>query len=186
MVRRPALSCGVTLVELLIVVSLLAVLASVVVPTLSTLDDQRLTVAASEVRNALRLARAEAMRRGKSVLVDAETSPGHVKLLVTSCSSYSTSATAVTDPRTKSAFDLDVTGGPFSGGVAVTPRFLASGGTAYAGLVFGADGSANDVCQVSGTNGEGAPQAGSQVVLSLSGRQAVVAIDPPTGRVTGP
>jgi len=176
---------GFTLVEMLIVVSLLAVLAAVVVPSLSTLDDQRLSVAASEVRNALRLARAEALRRGKPVLVDAESSSGRIKLFVSSCTAYSSSST-VADPRTKSAFDLDITGGPFSGGVVVTPRFLASGGTAYSGLVFGSDGSASDVCQVSGTNSQGTPQAGSQVLLSLAGRQVVVAIDPTTGRVTGP
>lgn len=183
--RRHALARGFTLVEALVVVSLLATLAAVALPSLSTLDDRRLEVAGGEVRNALRLARAEALRRGKSVLVDAESSPGHVKLLVSACSSYG-NGTAVTDPRTKSNFDLDVTGGPFSAGVAVTPRFLASGGSAYGGLVFGADGSANDVCQVTGSNSQGTPQAGSQVLLSLGPRQAVVAIDPPTGRVTGP
>ena len=186
MLRRTRAPHGFTLVEALIVVTLLAVLAAVALPTLSTLDDRRVAVAAGEVRGALRLARAEAMRRGRSVLVDAESAPGHMRLYVAACATYGSGSTVVTDPRTKSAFDLDVVGGPFSAGVLVTPRFVASSGSAYAGLVFAADGSASEVCQVAGGNSRGMPQAGSQVLLSLANQRASVNIDPPTGRVTGP
>ena len=184
--RSPAMR-GFTLAEMLIVVALLAILAKVMVPTLAGHDDHRLDVAASEVREALRFARTEAMRRGKKALVDAESAPGRVKVLWLSnsgCSDFA-GATAATDPRTKAAFDVDVSGGPFSSGVAVTPRFMASG-IAWGGLVFDANGKAADVCQVTGMNSQGSPEAGSGIVLSRGDRQVTVAIDAATGRVTTP
>lgn len=175
---------GFTLAEMLIVVSLLAILARAMVPALAGSSDRRLEAAASEVREALRFARAEAMRRGQRVLVDAESNPGRVKLLVTSCTS-SGSPKVVNDPRTKLAFDVNVVNGPFSAGVSVTPRFMVAG-SAWGGVVFDANGEAVDACQVTGMTSKGTPEAGSGVLLSLGGQQATVVLDPPTGRVTGP
>ena len=179
----PATARGFTLVELLLVVVLLAILAAITMPSVNALDDDRLRVAGSEVRDAMRLARAEAMRRGKPVLLDAESSAGHVRLWLKTCTSYG--STTVADPRTKSAFDIDISGGGLTHGVTMTPRFLASG-VAYGGLVFGADGQAIDVCQISNFNGQGTPEAGSGVQLSLGGRQMSVTVDAATGRVVGP
>lgn len=182
MASRHCATQGTTLAEMLVVVSLLAILAAVALPSLGTLDDQKLTVAAAEVRNALRLARAEALRLNTNVLVDMGSATGHVKLYKTSCTS---ATTAIIDPRSKSAFDVDISGGPYSGGVTLTPRFLAAG-TAYDGLVFGSTGVPNDVCQISGSNSQGALQAGSQVLLVYGGQQLAVSVDPTTGRVWGP
>ena len=175
---------GVTLVEMLIVVLLLAIFARVMVPNLAGNEDRRLDVAASEVRESLRFARSEALRRGQKVLFDAESSPGHVKILVTPCTSFG-SPKAVNDPRTKLSYDVNIADGPFSGGVGVTPQFIVAG-SAWGGVVFDANGEAVDACQVTGMNSKGTPEAGSKVLLSLAGRQLSVALDPPTGRVTGP
>lgn len=175
---------GFTLAEMLIVVALLAIIARVMAPALAGSDDRRLEVAASEVRESLRFARAEALRRGQRVLVDAESSAGRVKLFVTSCTPTGMPK-VINDPRTKRAFDVDVAGGPYSGGVGVTPRFMA-GGSAWGGVIFDATGAAADVCQVTGMTSQGTPQAGSGVVLSLGGKQVTLALDAPTGRVTGP
>ncbi|MBK7616687.1 MAG: GspH/FimT family pseudopilin [Burkholderiales bacterium] len=173
---------GYTLAETLVVVSLLAVMAAVALPSLGTLDLQRLDVAAAEVRNALRLARSEAMRLNTNVLVDMGSAAGHVKLYKGSCGA---SSTAIIDPRSKRAFDVDVAGGPYSGGVTLTPQFMAAG-TAYNGLVFASSGVPTDVCQLPAAASQGAPQAGSQVLLSYGGSQLAVAIAPATGRVWGP
>lgn len=175
---------GFTLVEMLIVVVLLAIIARVMVPSLAGNDERRLDVAASEVRESLRFARSEALRRGQKVLFDAESSPGRLKILVTSCTS-SGSPKSVTDPRTKLTFDVNIADGPFSGGVVVTPQFIVAG-SAWGGVVFDASGEAVDACQVTGMNGKGTPEAGSKVLLSLAGRQLSVSLDPPTGRATGP
>ncbi len=173
---------GTTLAEMLVVLSLLAILAAVALPSLGTLDHQRLDVAAAEVRNALRLARSEAMRLDTNVQVDMGTAAGHVTLHKASCGP---GTTAITDPRTKTDFDVDIAGGPHSSGVLLTPRFLA-GGTAHNGLVFASSGVPTDVCQFPAASSHGAPQTGSQVELSYGGQQVVVSIDPSTGRVWGP
>lgn len=170
--------------EMLVVVALLAVLAGMLVPNLEGGDERRLEVAAAEVREALRFARAEAMRRQQRVLFDAESSPGRLKVLDIECTSMGLPK-VVNDPRTKRAFDVDVSGGPFSSGVTVTPRFMA-GGSAWGGVIFGDTGTATAACQVTGMNNKGVPEAGSGVVLSRGNRQVTIALDAATGRVTGP
>lgn len=176
--------CGFTLAELLVTVAFLAILAATLIPNMNSADADKLDVAAIEVRNALRFARSEAMRRGQTVLVDAESSPGHIKVSDTACTSFGTPV-VVDDPRTKLSFDVDVSGGPFSGGVGVTPRFMVAG-TAYGGVIFGTAGNAADACQVTGMSSKGTPEAGSGVVLSLGTRQVALVLDAATGRVTGP
>ena len=173
---------GFTLAEMLVVVSLLAILAAVALPSLGTLDNQRLEVAANEVRTALRLARSEALRLDTNVVVDMGSTNGHVKLHMGGCGN---SGTAIVDPRTKLAFEVDVADGPYAGGVTLTPQFLA-GGSAYSGLVFASSGVPSDVCQFPAASSQGTPQAGSQVLLSYGGKQVAVSIDPATGRVWGP
>lgn len=173
---------GVTLAELLIAAALLVTLAAVVLPTWSINDSSKLSVAAATVGNALRFARSEAMRTNGNVLVDAETVPGHLLLKSSGCAS--TGAAPLLDPQTKRAFDVTVSDGPYSGGVAMTARFLA-GGAARGGLVFDASGAATLACSVAAQTAHGAPEAGSGIDLTYSGQTRTVAIDPATGRVTG-
>lgn len=169
---------------MLLTVVLMAILAKAAVPTLTSQDDARLEVAAAEVREALRFARAEAMRRGQRVLFDAESGPGHVKILATSCTSSGTPK-VVNDPRVKRTFDVNISDGTLSAGVVVTPQFMVSG-TAWGGVIFDANGVAADACQVTGMNSKGVPEAGSGVTLALGARQVTLTLDPVTGRVTGP
>ena len=62
---RKSRSHGVTLVELLVVVSILGVVALVAIPDFSSSNPQTLDLAAEEFANAMRFARSEAIRTGE-------------------------------------------------------------------------------------------------------------------------
>ncbi len=174
---------GFTLAELLVVVAVLATVGAVVVPSLASDDGRMLGVAASEAGNVLRLARAEAVRSGRAVLVDAGSSTGRIRLLYADCSAGAVAA--VTDPGTRRAVDVAVSDGPFTRGVVLTPGFKANG-SAYSGLVFDASGAAAQVCDVAAMSRKGQPQAGSGLTLAGARSSVLVTVDPPTGRISWP
>ncbi|GAA5525064.1 hypothetical protein Maes01_01624 [Microbulbifer aestuariivivens] len=63
-------SMGFTLIELMIVVAILAIVTTIGVPSFNTLiKDNRLTAAANDLVGALQFARAEAVRRGRTIQV---------------------------------------------------------------------------------------------------------------------
>lgn len=65
-------SGGFTLVELMVVVAIMAIVASIAVPSFNTMiKNNRLTAAVNDLSGALNYARSEAVRRGRTVQVDA-------------------------------------------------------------------------------------------------------------------
>ena len=62
---RELRSHGVTLVELLVVITILGVVAVVAIPNFSSSNPQTLDLAAEEFANAMRFARSEAIRTGE-------------------------------------------------------------------------------------------------------------------------
>lgn len=62
---RELRSHGVTLVELLVVITILGVVAVVAIPDFSSSNPQTLDLAAEEIANAMRFARSEALRTGE-------------------------------------------------------------------------------------------------------------------------
>lgn len=63
---------GFTLVELMVVVAILAIVTAIGVPSFNTMiQNNRLSAAVNDVSGALNYARAEAVRRGRTVQVDA-------------------------------------------------------------------------------------------------------------------
>ena len=74
--RRPSAERGFTLVELLVTLTVAAILTAVAAPSMRSLLAGRATVSASdELANSLRVARSEAMKRGLTVSVCASASP---------------------------------------------------------------------------------------------------------------
>jgi prepilin-type N-terminal cleavage/methylation domain-containing protein len=173
---------GFTLVELLVVITILGVVAQVALPLLSSNDPQKLSVAAEETANTLRFALSEARRTGGYVLVDGKTTAGRLKLY------YSTSnanlSTVIIDPLTKRTSDLNVSNSAFSQGVTLMPQFRA-GGSAWMQLLIGPG-----LSQMQGFDGinlnKGALQANSGVLLTLGSQSILVSINQTTGLVTLP
>lgn len=74
---RVSNSRGVTLVELMVVIAILAILAAIVSPTIfRTINRQRAAGIATDVANELRRARNQAMSRGEIIIVEMEAQGG--------------------------------------------------------------------------------------------------------------
>lgn len=171
---------GFTLVEMLVVVTILGIIATVSIPLMSSNDPQKLNVAAEETANVLRLALSEASRTNGYVLVDGKANAGHFKLYYSNSSGNLT--TAFTDPLTKRTLDIDITTGAFSSGVTVTPQFMA-GGSAKKRLLIGPG-----LTQMQGfdSSTEGLLQSNSGVLLTLGNQSVFVGLNQNTGLVTLP
>ncbi|MDO8208471.1 MAG: prepilin-type N-terminal cleavage/methylation domain-containing protein [Gallionella sp.] len=172
-------SSGFTLVEMLIVTVIMGI-AAAAIPMLSSNDPQKLSVAAEETTNLLRFALSEARRSGGYVLVDGKSSAGQLSLYNSDSSGNLSSA--ITDPLTKRAATLDVTGNPFSQGVTLLPQFQA-GGSPYAQLLIGPGITQLQVFNGASTN-IGVLQSGSGVLLNYGGQSVTVGINELTGLVT--
>lgn len=177
---NPARSEGFTLAEILVVVAIVAVIAGVALPFLSSPDPKKLDVAAEEAGNALRFAVA-AGRGGVYVLVDAKTVPGRLKLVTSNATGADLGP--VNDPLTKQALNIDTAGSAFSGSVSMTARFM-QGGIAYKQLLIGPAGQLQVFDGPSANMG--ALQSASGIVLALGASSVTVTVNETTGFVAIP
>lgn len=184
---RKIATSGFTLVEMLITISILGILAVTAIPMLSSNDPQKLNVAAAETANILRLALTEAKRTGGYVLVDGKSVSGRLRLYYSTNDAKmppSVGTSAILDPMTKLAIDLNVNANAFSQGVTLTPLFRA-GGQANKQLLIGPG-----LTQMQGFDGvgndQGTLEANSGVQLSYGGQSVMVNIHHTTGLVTLP
>lgn len=70
--RVPSRSAGFTLIELMIVMTILAIVISIGVPSFNNLiKNNRLSAASNDIAGALQYARSEAVRRGRTIQVQA-------------------------------------------------------------------------------------------------------------------
>ena len=172
---------GFTLAEILLVVAIVAIIAGVALPLLSSQDSKKLDVAAQETGNALRFAVNEARSTGSYILVDAKTTAGRLKVVKSDATGANLGA--VNDPLTKQALDIDTAGSAFSGPVTMTVRFM-QGGTAYAQLLI------SPATQLQVFDGPaanmGVLQSGSGIVLVLGASSVTVTINESTGFVAIP
>ncbi len=177
---------GFTLAEMLMTIVILGILAKAAIPLLSANDPQKLSVAAEETANTLRFALSEAKRTGGYVLVDGSTAQ-RLKLYNSNSNAQippTLGTSAINDPVTKRATNLNVNASAFSQGVTLTPQFRA-GGSAWLQLLIGPG-----LTQLQGFDGastnKGALQANSGVLLSYGAQSVTVNINEITGLVTLP
>lgn len=120
---------GFTLAELLLVALILSVVALVALPGLSTSKGNKLTLASSEVVEALRFARSEARRTGIHHGVRVTANKRRVRVFWLDTGTVPpTEHFEVRHPMSKRIYDIDVTEGFFTGGVEVVASFLYQGG----------------------------------------------------------
>jgi prepilin-type N-terminal cleavage/methylation domain-containing protein len=104
-----------TLIELLIVVILVGLVATVAIPSLAPGESRKLDLAATEIANAMRFARSEAMRLGVAQGYIQVSSPNRIRVF--SLDTGSTPATAVYDvyhPIDKQIYDRWLKDQPFA------------------------------------------------------------------------
>jgi prepilin-type N-terminal cleavage/methylation domain-containing protein len=176
---------GFTLVEMLVVVVILGVVAKVTIPLLSSNDPQKLSVAAEETVNTLRFAFSEVKRTNGYVLVDGLTTAGRLKLYYSDINANL--GTAINDPLTKRASDLNVTSSVFSQGVTLTPQFRGGGQVRALLLIDPTLTQMKAPVSIGGGVGGGlALQANTGVLLTLGSQSILVSINEKTGLVALP
>lgn len=180
---------GLQLIELLIVVAILGMVALVAMPHLAATDPARLDLAALEVADALRFARAEALRTAQphGVLIDHDASQATYKDLAvyrvdTAASPFGIAALSY-HPVDKQAYDRAVGGAAQGSGLrldsASAPFAFVSVTGRQQHIHFNAHGA--PVLYQSGT-----PQRlqDGAVILDNGQEQRTVSVAPATGRVT--
>jgi prepilin-type N-terminal cleavage/methylation domain-containing protein len=180
---RGALSAarGYTLVEILIVVSLITVLAAVALPSLRPAEHEQLDLAASWIAEKVRFARAEALRTASPIYL--EINRDTERLLVAQADLTGATVapgTTLRDPISKEPLDLILSSAPSTAGIDITAwPFNYPNGGAQASVVFDARG-----LPVRKAGGNYQLMTASDITLTRRGQQRVVRVDRTTGRVT--
>lgn len=181
---------GFSLAEMLVVVMVVAVLATVALPSGAPNSQQKLDLVAEEVTEALRLAVAEARRQqGAYILVDGKNQVGALRLYVSN-SQAQLPPTALTselaDPVTKRSHVVDPSARTLSRGVVITPQFFV-GSQAWGQLLIGPTPSQFTAFNGTGSaNSKGSLGSGSGVLVAVGTQTTFVSFNHLTGYVTRP
>lgn len=113
LVNRRSHHTGVTLPELLIVVTLIAVMGTFATPSLNSLESLRVTTATAQLTSALRYAREESIRTGQIHSVEFAPDINRVQvLLIPSFGSMSVTRPVVRHPISRQLYTLDLDDNP--------------------------------------------------------------------------
>lgn len=171
-------SRGYTLVELLAVIALMGIIASVFFSTSSLNDRQTLDLAAREVASAFRFARSEALRT--NVAHGVRLSAADNRLRVFKLATPAVEDYTVYHPRDKKLFDLDLDNSYFGNGVTAIADFRYGGSaTPNEAVAFTKDGvpvSSVDLTMMDVGN----------VTLSYRGATLTVTVSASNGQVSVP
>lgn len=177
-------SPGYTLVELLVVVTLVGLAAMVAMPSFSTGNAAKVDLAATEVANALRFAQSEALRTGEihSVLVI----PGTEQVTVERSNLDTVPVSAdftVRHPLTKQLYEFNVASNSATAGVEISNAgapFDYAGTGSQNRLLFNAVGTPLFIDTGAGTSHH---LSQARISLAYGGYERSVRVDPVTGRV---
>jgi prepilin-type N-terminal cleavage/methylation domain-containing protein len=186
MPRRALRQLGVTLAEMLVVTALLALVASLAMPTASPLITLSNGMATSEVIRAIRFAQREAVRTGAwhTVQIDTNAQTLRVYRLTTSGTVTEDTSITVQNPIDKKKYDLafGASSGPVQATVTLVD-FDYGPVTNQNTLSFAPDGTPG---LLSGRGpADVQPLTAAQVTIQLGGQKRSLAVDVLTGRVSG-
>lgn len=176
---------GLSLLELTSVVAILGIAALVVIPNFSSIDPQKLDLAAEQVAQALRFSRSEAMRTGEhhGVTISQATQKVLVKKWDLTTDPVSTESVPY-HPLSKQSFEFDVNGLSLAPGISITNSsdiFLYTGIGRRRSLIFDPQGFP---VWIYGSDGSIYRMEEGIIELSSAQAQRSIAVAPLTGRVT--
>lgn len=113
---------GYTLLELVMVAAILSIVAAVAIPQLSSSEHDKLTLAITEIANAIRFTRSEAMRVGEIRAVGVYRSTERIEIGKPSIVAGNVVGMEyiLTDPVAKMPYDFEVDELPFASGVTIS------------------------------------------------------------------
>jgi len=176
---------GYTLLELVIVVSVISIIAAIAVPGVSTNDDAKLKLAAENVADAIRFARSEALRTGEGhgLTVSQATQKVTVKKYDLTTAPVSTLHTLV-HPVDKQPYDFNINTRATTQGVVISNAqdvFNYTGLGGRRSLIFDATGTPKWIV---GSGPTTYLLSDADIELTHRGQQRIVSVAPITGRVT--
>lgn len=184
-IHSAATRAGYTLLELVVVVSIVSVLAAVALPAMGPAQTEKLNLAATRVADAIRFAQTEAQRTGDAhgLTISQVTQQVTVEQYDLTTSPISAIATLI-NPIDKQTYDFNVNTTPSTSGVSISNTldpFDYTGLGRRRSLVFDANGTPIWVVSSGPTT---YLLSDGTVELSYRNSQLLVRVAPITGRVT--
>ena len=185
MTRNPGKQQAYTLLEMLIAVTIVALVATIALPSLSTGNEKKLDLAATEVANAIRFARSEALRTGEGhgLTISQVTQTVTVNKYDLTTAPISTLGT-LTHPVDKKPYDFNINTGSTTSDVTISNSqdvFNFTGLGRRRSLLFDANGTPKWIV---GSGPTTHLLSDGNIELSYGRQQRVVNVAPITGRVT--
>lgn len=174
---------GTTLFEMLVVVALVALCASIAIPSADTVTPVRADGAAGEVARALRFAQREALRTNAwyQVSIDATAESLRVYRLLVSTSVAEDTAHPALNPIDKRPYNLSFKDGQAGSVITAVSIDYGKKGTQSPIISFGPDGTPGDI-QGNGKKDIYTLVTG-KIIVANGSQQRSIDIDPLTGRV---
>lgn len=182
--RPDARQAGVTLVEMVIVVAVLAVAASLAIPKADSISPAVADAAAGEVARALRFAQREAIRNDKYYRVEFNTATQKLRVypMMTWGVVMEDWGTTVRHPVNKNTYEVNFSANPTMRSTIVSAVFKYDGTTrSYAS--FGPDGTPADIHGWAAKDVDPLGENGT-ITIRHGNAERVVSVAPVTGRVS--